>query len=153
METTYDDVFGLQFERLGFQAFVTESLAIIRREKGSHPRLFLSSAPSLVTRPDPGGIHLARVRRHLDEENRGLGRAYSAPTHPEHDARSLQSLLPFTDHICQGFSLVLSLPLRDTHRLDSLMSLALVINFRLRRLDKLLKFGNLEFEKLNCLLS
>lgn len=28
METTYDDVFGLQFERLGFQAFVTESLAV-----------------------------------------------------------------------------------------------------------------------------
>ena len=39
------------------------------------------------------------------------------------------------------------------HRLDSLMSLALIINFRLRRLDKLLKFGNLEFEKLNCVLS
>ena len=124
METTYDDVFGLQFERLGFQAFVTESLAIIRREKGSHPRSFLSSAPSLVTRPDPGGIHLARVRRHLDEENRGLGRAYSAPTHPEHDARSLQSLLPFTDHICQGFSLVLSGGLKGSRELERRLELA-----------------------------
>jgi hypothetical protein len=28
VETTYDDVFGLQFERVGFQPFVTEPLAV-----------------------------------------------------------------------------------------------------------------------------
>ena len=33
------------------------------------------------------------------------------------------------------------------------MSLVLIINLRLHRLDKLLKFGNLEFKKLNCVLS
>ena len=30
------------------------------------------------------------------------------------------------------------------------MSLMLIVNLRLCRLDKLLKFGNLEFEEVNC---
>ena len=68
------------------------------------------------------------------------------------------TLLPLIDHLCEGLPLLLSLLLRNTHRLNrfldcSLMSLVLVVDLCLCHLDQLLELGNLVFGKLNRVLS
>jgi hypothetical protein len=68
------------------------------------------------------------------------------------------SLLPIVDHFCERVPLLLSLLLGDTHQLDrllngGLMSLVLIVNLRLCRLDQLLKLSDLEFEELDRILS
>ena len=60
----------------------------------------------------------------------------------------LNPLLPLVDHLREGLSLLLSLLVRDAHRLnrlnDGLVSLVLVVDLNLCHLDQLLKLGHLD---------
>ena len=68
------------------------------------------------------------------------------------------SLLPLINHLCERFPLLLSFLLGGTYQLDRLinggsMSLVLIVDLCLGCLNQLLKLGNLEFKKLDRVLS